>query len=116
MPPALAAAMAVLLFALPCKRRLACHRRPCCDTHFTCATSHGCGCLHDPLNSSHFARHPADALNQPFGDGEFDLVWSMESGEHMPGELLAAFESQSGQDRAGEAAPSTLASDPQMIC
>ncbi|CAM6084985.1 unnamed protein product [Calypogeia fissa] len=26
----------------------------------------------------------ADALNQPFADGEFDLVWSMESGEHMP--------------------------------
>lgn len=25
-----------------------------------------------------------DALNQPFPDGEFDLVWSMESGEHMP--------------------------------
>lgn len=26
----------------------------------------------------------ADALNQPFPDGKFDLVWSMESGEHMP--------------------------------
>ncbi|XP_015878384.3 tocopherol O-methyltransferase, chloroplastic [Ziziphus jujuba] len=26
----------------------------------------------------------ADALQQPFGDGEFDLVWSMESGEHIP--------------------------------
>ncbi|KAK6146994.1 hypothetical protein DH2020_017906 [Rehmannia glutinosa] len=26
----------------------------------------------------------ADALNQPFSDGQFDLVWSMESGEHMP--------------------------------
>ncbi|ONK71612.1 uncharacterized protein A4U43_C04F10480 [Asparagus officinalis] len=26
----------------------------------------------------------ADALNQPFADGEFDLIWSMESGEHMP--------------------------------
>ena len=25
-----------------------------------------------------------DALRQPFDDGEFDLVWSMESGEHMP--------------------------------
>uniref|UniRef100_A0A7N0TCJ9 Methyltransferase type 11 domain-containing protein n=1 Tax=Kalanchoe fedtschenkoi TaxID=63787 RepID=A0A7N0TCJ9_KALFE len=26
----------------------------------------------------------ADALNQPFPDEQFDLVWSMESGEHMP--------------------------------
>ncbi|XP_047330772.1 probable tocopherol O-methyltransferase, chloroplastic isoform X2 [Impatiens glandulifera] len=26
----------------------------------------------------------ADALEQPFPNGEFDLVWSMESGEHMP--------------------------------
>lgn len=26
----------------------------------------------------------ADALQQPFPDDEFDLVWSMESGEHMP--------------------------------
>ncbi|XP_062147419.1 gamma-tocopherol methyltransferase, chloroplastic [Alnus glutinosa] len=26
----------------------------------------------------------ADALEQPFPDGKFDLVWSMESGEHMP--------------------------------
>lgn len=26
----------------------------------------------------------ADALDQPFEDGQFDLVWSMESGEHMP--------------------------------
>ncbi|KAM5559598.1 gamma-tocopherol methyltransferase, chloroplastic [Rosa sericea] len=25
-----------------------------------------------------------DALAQPFPDGQFDLVWSMESGEHMP--------------------------------
>ncbi|KXZ50245.1 hypothetical protein GPECTOR_17g883 [Gonium pectorale] len=25
-----------------------------------------------------------DALAQPFEDGSFDLVWSMESGEHMP--------------------------------
>ena len=36
----------------------------------------------------------ADALEQPFQDKEFDLVWSLESGEHMPdkrkfvGELL----------------------------
>ncbi|XP_078438165.1 gamma-tocopherol methyltransferase [Wolffia australiana] len=26
----------------------------------------------------------ADALDQPFPDSQFDLVWSMESGEHMP--------------------------------
>lgn len=26
----------------------------------------------------------ADALEQPFPDNQFDLVWSMESGEHMP--------------------------------
>jgi tocopherol O-methyltransferase len=26
----------------------------------------------------------ADALNQPFEDNSFDLVWSLESGEHMP--------------------------------
>ncbi|PKA52170.1 putative tocopherol O-methyltransferase, chloroplastic [Apostasia shenzhenica] len=26
----------------------------------------------------------ADALDQPFPDGQFDLVWSMESGEYMP--------------------------------
>ncbi len=27
----------------------------------------------------------ADALQQPFPDGSFDLVWSLESGEHMCG-------------------------------
>ena len=26
----------------------------------------------------------ADALNMPFEDNSFDLVWSLESGEHMP--------------------------------
>lgn len=26
----------------------------------------------------------ADALQQPFADNSFDLVWSLESGEHMP--------------------------------
>ncbi|XP_076891000.1 gamma-tocopherol methyltransferase, chloroplastic-like [Bidens hawaiensis] len=29
----------------------------------------------------------ADAMKQPFPDGKFDLVWSMESGEHMPDKL-----------------------------
>ncbi|KAJ9553667.1 hypothetical protein OSB04_017712 [Centaurea solstitialis] len=33
----------------------------------------------------------ADALNQPFPDGKFDLVWSMESGEHMPDKLKGPF-------------------------
>ncbi|KAK9144143.1 hypothetical protein Sjap_004046 [Stephania japonica] len=28
-----------------------------------------------------------DALEQPFPDGQFDLVWSMESGEHMPDKM-----------------------------
>jgi len=26
----------------------------------------------------------ANALEQPFPDGHFDLVWAMESAEHMP--------------------------------
>ena len=26
----------------------------------------------------------ADALKMPFPDNSFDLVWSLESGEHMP--------------------------------
>uniref|UniRef100_A0A5B7B5L8 Methyltransferase type 11 domain-containing protein n=1 Tax=Davidia involucrata TaxID=16924 RepID=A0A5B7B5L8_DAVIN len=30
----------------------------------------------------------ADALNQPFSDAQFDLVWSMESGEHMPDKAM----------------------------
>lgn len=29
----------------------------------------------------------ADALKQPFADNSFDLVWSLESGEHMPDKL-----------------------------
>ncbi|KAK4776594.1 hypothetical protein SAY86_005282 [Trapa natans] len=29
----------------------------------------------------------ADALEQPFSDGQFDLVWSMESGEHVPNKM-----------------------------
>ncbi|KAI5055561.1 hypothetical protein GOP47_0029082 [Adiantum capillus-veneris] len=34
--------------------------------------------------SSQVSFQVADALNQPFPDGHFDFVWSMESGEHMP--------------------------------
>ncbi|KAJ0014065.1 hypothetical protein Pint_20922 [Pistacia integerrima] len=33
----------------------------------------------------------ADALDQPFPDGQFDLVWSMESGEHMPDKTKVLF-------------------------
>lgn len=33
----------------------------------------------------------ADALEQPFPDGQFDLVWSMESGEHMPDKSKVTF-------------------------
>lgn len=33
----------------------------------------------------------ADALDQPFPDGQFDLVWSMESGEHMPDKAKVYF-------------------------
>lgn len=33
----------------------------------------------------------ADALQQPFPDGQFDLVWSMESGEHMPDKKKVQF-------------------------
>lgn len=36
------------------------------------------------LNNYQVSFQVADALNQPFPDGQFDLVWSMESGEHMP--------------------------------
>ncbi|MGQ9872997.1 methyltransferase domain-containing protein [Leptodesmis sp.] len=48
-----------------------------------------------PLSSSQFSTPPpsststaqflvADALDMPFADDSFDLVWSLESGEHMP--------------------------------
>ncbi|MEB3311073.1 MAG: methyltransferase domain-containing protein [Snowella sp.] len=33
-------------------------------------------------NQVHF--QVANALNMPFADNQFDLVWSLESGEHMP--------------------------------
>lgn len=33
-------------------------------------------------NRTHF--QVADALSMPFADNSFDLVWSLESGEHMP--------------------------------
>ncbi|GFP83154.1 probable tocopherol o-methyltransferase chloroplastic [Phtheirospermum japonicum] len=39
--------------------------------------------LDDKASENHF-NFGSDALNQPFPDGQFDLVWSMESGEHMP--------------------------------
>ena len=54
-------------------------------------------CMIDHLRSSYTDVRPllwsstrtrfsqvGDALNQPFPDSSFDLVWSMESGEHMP--------------------------------
>ena len=37
------------------------------------------------LNLSHALNYQvADALNMPFKNNQFDLAWSMESGEHMP--------------------------------
>ena len=39
------------------------------------------------MNNKQVSFQVADALNQPFPDGKFDLVWSMESGEHMPDKL-----------------------------
>ncbi len=36
------------------------------------------------MNNQQVSFQVADALEQPFPDGKFDLVWSMESGEHMP--------------------------------
>lgn len=39
------------------------------------------------MNNKQVSFEVADALNQPFPDGKFDLVWSMESGEHMPDKL-----------------------------
>jgi len=36
------------------------------------------------LDSSRSNFLVADALNMPFADNSFDLVWSLESGEHMP--------------------------------
>jgi tocopherol O-methyltransferase len=44
------------------------------------AAAAGLGGDHSP--SAHF--QVADALQTPFADQSFDLVWSMESGEHMP--------------------------------
>ena len=42
-------------------------------------TSHGIATL--PLDT---CMQVADALQQPFTDAFFDLIWSLESGEHMP--------------------------------
>lgn len=45
-------------------------------------------CRLDKRLHSHATARPylqvADALQQPFADDSFDLVWSLESGEHMP--------------------------------
>ena len=35
-------------------------------------------------SGSEFRFQVADALDQPFDDASFDLIWSLESGEHMP--------------------------------
>lgn len=43
------------------------------------------------INNKQVSFQVADALNQPFPDGKFDLVWSMESGEHMPDKLKVQF-------------------------
>ncbi|KAH1082663.1 hypothetical protein J1N35_022424 [Gossypium stocksii] len=43
----------------------------------------------------------AGALNQPFPDDQFDLVWSMESGEHMPDKPKSVFLYQAFQLSSG---------------
>ncbi|MFE4106905.1 methyltransferase domain-containing protein [Almyronema epifaneia] len=40
--------------------------------------------LADSAQLPHAAFQVVDALNTPFEDNQFDLIWSMESGEHMP--------------------------------
>ena len=36
------------------------------------------------VNAYQVSFQVADALDQPFPDGQFDLVWSLDSGQHMP--------------------------------
>ncbi len=49
--------------------------------------SRGEGRANDASLSKRIEFKVADALNMPFPDNSFDLVWSLESGEHMPDKL-----------------------------
>lgn len=60
-----------------------------CAACFTSCATHSCQgmawrIVADCKNAHGGLVQVADALNMPFADASFDLVWSMESGEHMP--------------------------------
>lgn len=58
--------------------RLAHNQFPSCNVPSSFYNQHGFDLAYNPH------AQVADALSQPFPDASFDLVWSMESGEHMP--------------------------------
>lgn len=58
-------------------------RRPGHTQHFSRRNHTHPRSLSEP-SCARFCDQVADALNMPFKDASFDLVWSLESGEHMP--------------------------------